>query len=478
MIEGIFNMDLQRLGGKWRIIGEDIWHDGELLWNSKNESSLLSLFLPWHEKNQVDIFVDIIAIEGVLINGEKVVLYACQSGMPSHSSDGAKTLPISVKYIFWDLCVNNVDELIFDSVIVDFGDIIDWTEMCYFEYDVEKDSISWKNQSDKKLETKEFIIDVYSNQSAFRTSMTNMQHTLAQKVLFKFTAKENKTLECYMEEIDCFMNLISLGIQQNVGINELQYLHRNNKNAHFADKIIPKKISHDKKRVEIKNTMKWQYLFDFLELFNDEKIFENWFAKYKKLKPVIDLCTSGYKYTDIPAEMLFLNMTQALETYHSRSFGNSKSKYCAYIDNMINDIYIDNKNKKLMKLAEHWKSYLMPPADKDITNIPLKTRLRRLMFVDFNNFFYTPSGNPGSFIDRVVINRNYFTHYDPSKEKDVFSKQELHEAIYVLFDVVRFYILKEIGFDEKFCKDKIEVTQNRLRINNMLINSISNKSSK
>ena len=43
-------------------------------------------------------------------------------------------------------------------------------------------------------------------------------------------------------------------------------------------------------------------------------------GKRKELIPVFDLYLSLFKYRDMPIEMVFLNLIQAVETFHARFF--------------------------------------------------------------------------------------------------------------------------------------------------------------
>ena len=51
----------------------------------------------------------------------------------------------------------------------------------------------------------------------------------------------------------------------------------------------------------------------------------------EKIKPAINLYFSIVKYDDMPIEMKYLNIVQALETYHARFKYNDLKKYKKHV---------------------------------------------------------------------------------------------------------------------------------------------------
>ena len=104
----------------------------------------------------------------------------------------------------------------------------------------------------------------------------------------------------------------------------------------------------------------------------------------------------------------FLNIVQALETYHSRFKANTLEEYKKRIDEVI----LKDRPKDFI---ENDKKLLMANSHKFIT---LESRIADLLVAEFNIYFDT---GDIKYIDfpRIIANtRNYYIHYDDSlKEK-------------------------------------------------------------
>lgn len=82
----------------------------------------------------------------------------------------------------------------------------------------------------------------------------------------------------------------------------------------------------------------------------------------------------------------------------------------------------------------------------------------------FNTIYLKMSNKafPYEFAEKVVDTRHCFTHYSKSKENKIFKGKELLFSIEILRSVLSYYLLKEIGFEKEFIKEKVRDMQTKL----------------
>ena len=90
--------------------------------------------------------------------------------------------------------------------------------------------------------------------------------------------------------------------------------------------------SEQRLQTSIKN--QWEYNFTLSQIAVGKDIQR----ELTLLEPVLNLYLSLFKYSDMPIEMIFLNIVQALETFHARFF------------------YDDNKDQYIESVAKRFGS--------------------------------------------------------------------------------------------------------------------------
>ena len=163
----------------------------------------------------------------------------------------------------------------------------------------------------------------------------------------------------------------------------------------------------------------------------------HYFGKHEKLAPIVELFLEPLYVKINSNTRIFLNIVQALETYHSRFVTNSIDEYRVKVDHLSKARPIEN--------AEELKKFLLANSNKFIT---LKSRLADLLFADGNIFFDTGKIQRNDFPSVIAHSRNYYIHYDESiKEKyRVLSEEELQIYNRALLQILEYYILLEFGF--------------------------------
>ena len=176
-------------------------------------------------------------------------------------------------------------------------------------------------------------------------------------------------------------------------------------------------------------------------------LLSEWIIKSELLKPVYDLYLANY-YKNTYPENEFLNLTQAIETYHRRKFG---GKY-------LSDEEYQSKLYKLLVNAipeyttTEFRNSLINGKLRYANEFSLRSRLLFLInqVSDRYDVDFLKSGKNSAFSKLIADTRNYLTHYSIElKEKAVTSGSALSDLNYKLDLIVRILLLEEIGVNSE-----------------------------
>ncbi|MDY7004678.1 MAG: hypothetical protein SWX82_12145 [Cyanobacteriota bacterium] len=211
---------------------------------------------------------------------------------------------------------------------------------------------------------------------------------------------------------------------------------------------------------------KYEMLFEMLFSLSDIKsdfslIMQRWFDSVEKLDSVVNLFFSIKYKPDIYLENKFLNLVQALESYHRRQIKNHI---------LPEDEHKERIERILDSVTSEYKEWL---KDKlNYSNEPtLKERLIELLELIpeiTNQLIKDKEG----FATKVKNARNYFTHYNKSLKKKVPQPEELSWFIELLSFILQACILKELGCTSERCH---QLLNRNKRYKNALERSIEPK---
>ncbi len=138
---------------------------------------------------------------------------------------------------------------------------------------------------------------------------------------------------------------------------------------------------------------------------NFSTIVNNWYSRYVELEPVFEYLMLSYRETNSVLNSYFLFMVQAIETYHRRTHNNKcidETEYNSKVQNIIQAIQSEDEKKWFSDMVKY-------------SNEPnLRKRLKELF--KENLFLVQNKKNRDSLIHKVCESRNYYTHFDKSKE--------------------------------------------------------------
>lgn len=174
-----------------------------------------------------------------------------------------------------------------------------------------------------------------------------------------------------------------------------------------------------------------------------------YFDKHDKLAPIIELFLEPFYADNCSETRVFLNIVQALETYHSRFVTNSLDDYKLRVKNLTEGLPAS--------IAKQQRKFLLAKSKYFIT---LESRIADLLLANHKIYFDTGEIKHIDFPSVVAHTRNYYIHYDESikAQHRVFSGEELQFYNRSLLQILEYHILLELGFPENDANIKRRLT--------------------
>lgn len=396
-------------------------------------------------------------IKGSIDTGGTILLYDCKIGGQHNYLGQRTTVSVSVRAAFWNLDIENKEELIFSKVVIDFGEIIDWAGLCSFKWNVEDDyrdeKLEWKYSSDVEFEIDNNIkLRVVPHLGSKQMGdITKKEATIKQAVYMQLEYQQAVCWDTIIKDIRIIDHLLALGVNKAVYIEEIWYYHESNKDKTGFIRKLDAFLGDAKAGKYQAQAGDWiYYLFTLSDLTgNDYHCLKNWYSKYDLLGSIVELYETAYNYPGISSEMLFLNLAQALETYHARFVSNDLKKYIKLVDVFLRESYNLTDYDKFDEHILSYRHILIAQDEKRTRSITLKSRLGYLFLARFEIIFEYLDYKMDEFIQKVVDTRNYYTHYSIDKKEKIFSRHQLPYVNGILLGVLQYYILKEIGIKEE-----------------------------
>ena len=365
---------------------------------------------------------------------------------------------IYVDYAFWGLQIDSEEEIIFNEATFDFGEIIEWSGLCSYDWKFTEeggDILKWSKHDPVIFDlSKNLQIKFSPSQGEKQGFMYGKETKINQHILVRFLYKNPTKWETIMEDSLCIQYLIGLGINRRVDISKVQYCHSSIYHEHpnydngtiektnrYADMFIGAGIPNSNYDVSNYGT-RWYYFLYTLDNLVENDSFIKWRENYSKLKPVLDLYFTSFSNTGT-AEMLFLNITQALETYHARFITDDIKEYIDRIDKMLEE-----------DIGEQWEEFLIDTNQRKKRRIFLRSRLADLMFGEGDLPFWPNNLALPEYVKKIVHTRNYYTHYNPNIIDKAFNKEELPFINGHLLALLEYHLLVLIGFDRDEVRKK------------------------
>lgn len=449
-------MDDITYAGTWKIYLKDNMYQGELHYNKDEKMIALVIKVLADENHPFPTAAyrgKIPFIQGTLFNGAHVLLYDCDTGRERTEIFQYTEQVIYAKFAFWGLSIESLNDLVFKKVRFELTDTLTWADLCDYKWEMKEDgsqNLIWNHKNAIKVRVNNdlsaTIKPMQENVGRYNIIRKN-DYLASQYIDFDFEFSSYVRWERILQEVESFKYLIGLGIGHSVALKRIWYYHDSIKEQYSDNEgelhEYPVKasvmIGTMSNNQDDQETLPFNYTYRLEDITNGN-IVNIWFDNYGKLKPVLDLYFLAISYNNVTAEMRFLNIVQALETFHARFVTDNAKAYIKKVDSAI----------KSNKCPHNWGDFLCNSYQKSHTgSIYLISRLADLSYSDGEMPFHPGSSNiPDSYMEKVVKTRNYYTHYGESLIPYIFSVEELPWVTEELRCLLEYHILKLIGFDE------------------------------
>lgn len=419
---------------------------GEIVYNKASGSILLMLRNRTPE-SLGSFYNTIPLITGTLDSGAPVSLYQNHC-VENHTQLFAyQDLVFKSSYVVMESTPNSYNQLI---CILENG--LQWSELSQLD--------TSDFQSIRPNSVDDHVYHWFNSKITFNTWVENEAFDFPRKevskvverLIVKIDCNEKQSPAYFMRIRDKIISLISFAIKDNVNIEE-QYL------VDFDDfeMIDPCKRPNQKSLLSsdpyspIIGISPSNFNFTLGQLPHGDDLQDTLI----KLEPIFNLYLSLFKYQHMPPEMVFLNIVQALETFHARF---------RYDDKKEN--YVESVNQRFGN-DEQIKSLLLSDTqmDKNCGYIILASRLNDLLIGDFNGLFLEFYWN-NNYAQTIADTRHYYTHYGQSKKSKALKGDDLLDAIFILRLLLEYHICKVLNIDiEKDTRHQISNFFTRKEIN-------------
>lgn len=430
-----YNNDENRYVGKFTILDEEI--DGEVIHNKKTGIIILKLAKQLDEKIFMGkSYANMPVISGKINSGAIVTLFNNKC-INNHTNAGQmQRICFKSDYLIWSSKVEKNAR--YNELVCILKNAFAWTQLSVFE--TTDTGIKVKENADER-EFSWFGVkvkfSVFSNET-FWGPFDSEEKTIVQRVSLTIASEQKRTIGKLISIRDNILAMISFAVKNNINVEEEYFLDYDDSYL-IAEKIKQYHKHHllsSQRELEIYDSKVWDYNFTLNQIPSDKDINK----ELEKLVPIFNLYLSLFKYRDMPLEMVFLNIVQALETFHSRFFYRDKKK--KYVESVMErfsgSVNFDQLKKKLLSDTQ---------MDENCSYIILVSRLNDLLIGNYNTIFYDYWGCEEDYGQIIADTRHYYTHYGSSKEKKALKGDNLGEAIFVLRSLLEYHICLILGID-------------------------------
>ena len=470
--------------GKWRLFDDTEWYDGTLHVDSYNKTLFLEIIIPSKEGKPAPIlpFVGKVPfVNGVLYNNAKVLLYKCEADLGSTYVKQYTRQGISAQCCFWGLTIKEEQELVFSNVEFDFGEIIEWSTLCEYKWDWANgvpSAFVWDKKQDVTFQLREGVkVTLHPKNHFGLSSSYSVETTIKQQITIEIHYNNLTTWDSIINDVLSLRYFVGLGMNRFIGIESAHYYHSSlnisipNEKGVIIEKPLLMEVllgNHETVKTAAGNSFEYSFTLSDCIQYN---MFQKWSDIYPKLKPVLDLYFASGRYNLYVPEIVFLNLMQALETYHARFIADTKDAYIKHIENSL-DLFFYNgsdakKRQENLLNYTKWKEKLICSRQKNARkdSVLLISRLSDLIFADGEICWWTfDNGKREDFAQKLVDTRNYYTHYDEKKKAKAYTEDELPYVNQHLRCLLKYHLLTKLGYDKKKAKEKALNERSRINV--------------
>lgn len=386
-------------------------------------------------------------ILGETSTGQRVTLYKCYCKKAEVSFKGFDTFIYTADYLFFGFNYDSTEEIKFLGFSAEFQALDEW---------MGRNLIKSHTSEDKKVHVllEPNVKDEFDLEPGIKCIIESFVHLkieskkstrvdAVQKSSFSILSEEDMHfLKCF-EYVQTFANFLSLTANYDVHPTRITFLSRA---VYDNINLIFKPVSPEQ---NLKAERNLPYLYYYRDVTSSlEEVIRNWYQSYSLLRPVYILLFNSIRYDGAFNENQFLNIIQAVETFHRRlkpNFAIPKAEHEVKLQQI------------LAACPEEHKEWLKERLN--YSNEPnLRQRLRELIEQYSTYSLDLALGNAEEFIKVTLNSRNYYTHYDKRLEGKALKGKDLRN----IFKKLKILLYNCILFELKYSKEEVERISTRL----------------
>lgn len=415
-------------------------YPGQLLHNVKTGVIILDIKIPTDALGKY--FGNIPCIIGRLDNGAVVTLVNNKCVNNHTKAFQYQTLDFRCEYLLWSN--KEAYNKKFNRYTCIVTNALAWSNLTRIKSNIAEGTAHFNYSNSVCKKCNWFGLDItFSSFLENGLSQGNLPEEIEiiERLRIQIDSKEPLDVKQFIEARNRIISLISFAIKNNINIEEQILINIEDfVEIHPGIKDYTKHylISSEEYRRILKNNI-YDYNFTLPQIpsiLDDEAN-----SRLAKLSPIFDLYLSLFKYSDMPLEMIFLNIIQALETFHARFICDDKSKFEEKVFRLFENNPKFDEIKELL-----WNS---TQADKNVNYILLYSRLNDLLIEEeYGGLFYDFYGIDKNFSQKIVDTRHYYTHYGENKKDKALKNDDLLDGIFILRILLEYHICKILGIDK------------------------------
>ncbi len=350
-------------------------------------------------------------LNGITSDGKKVTLYKAFEIDRTQNFSGLTTSTYLIELGFWGEHFHDINELHFDTISANLNNLDTWVNLYGFERisfnDYKSLGIKYTAPEPINLKVNDELTAKINFLHSFNRSKSKVSFEQRSELTLYYSSK--KDFLDLRKDLLYFEHFLTIGTFDNSFPQSISLWNQDNSSriSLYYKNGIP-----GNKRMK----SNWEFFFTYADISTIfESLIQNWFSKREKIEVVVGLLLeNAYSRLDFN-ENNFLNLMQALETYHRRNKNNYVLSETAFKEK-LSSIYdsIPHEYKTWLREILHNKN---EPS--------LALRLKELL-----TEADTPSLNvlipkKDEIVSIARDSRNYYTHYSREMEKKAAKGKEL-----------------------------------------------------
>ncbi|MBD7971105.1 ApeA N-terminal domain 1-containing protein [Paenibacillus gallinarum] len=435
--------------GQWWVLENEELEIGG--WLEYNEDGTAILNLNGHFDAD-ELLVSRQFILGRSSSGRRITLLGCSQITESYSEGGYPTGKYLVKIVFDGTHFRNREDIGFRQYQFTFNHFDNWVDQLLISTDTEFDGTTPVKTSLSFEHPKEFEIANIDGVKFFISFSNRIRRGPLYKTeinLSSFITLESESKlsldDFLIKYMSIFQNFLTLAMGHPTFPQEIAGILMNDELEQGADSLrtVPVSFKMDdaaSQRDSLRAIEMTLPLSSIKEDIND--LLREWFKKSEQLNPIYNLFFSTLYNKNLYKENKFLNMVQALESYHRRRYGKGEFMEPQRFQLLKKELYkVLEQELSLEEVIE------MKQKFSHMNEMPLRQRLQIL--VEKHRRLIEPLFEfDEKMIGDVVITRNYLTHWDERYEKKAIYGRELAFLTEKITHILEICLLDELGLSE------------------------------